>query len=73
MAFKMNGWSAFKNKDDDAKKKEILKLRNEWIKGNKKTRDSIASLPHVGGDFVKYYKKTIKTIKSWPKLGEKKK
>lgn len=72
MAFKMKGWSAFKNKDDDDKKRKIIELRDKWIKGDKATRDSIASLPHVGGDFKKYYKKEISSIKSWPKFGEKK-
>ena len=72
MAFKLNGWSAFTFTDDDKLRKEkLLKLAEEWTSGDAATRDSIANLDYVGGNFPEYYKKEIKKIKSWPKFGEK--
>ena len=52
MAFKMNGWSAFKNEDDD-KAKKLRKLRDRYIEGNAATRDSIINLPIIKNQLKK--------------------
>tara|TARA_R100001463_G_scaffold135760_2_gene199594 strand:- start:47 stop:271 length:225 start_codon:yes stop_codon:yes gene_type:complete len=74
MAFKMKGWSAFKQDENDEKdRKQALKeLASKWAKGDEETRDSIANLDYVGGDFMEYFRKEAENVNYRGKKNNKK-